>query len=441
MSNNPLFPQDDTTPPESAGASSAAVELIRSKVARAFADEPDAKAELAEVQHEKSPSKHQQYMQQLSASGQSLAEIQTAWHHYYTMLSDVEKHEVWQEFYAANQHTPYQKLFQKNALAAQQATSVRPAPEQISQPQPASLPTVTVAQAEHILPVQELPAKNSKPKRPPRTKVGKALDKPAVREMKHKIANKVSANGRLKAKHHLQSLMFGLASGALVLAILLFSFFNQVIIAPFIQPSRTVSATPIIMGTSGTNIDASKPQIIIPKINVQIPLDFTVQSNSEQEIQTALDEGVVHYPSTVNPGQNGNAAFFGHSSNNIFNPGKYKFAFVLLRTLTTGDTFYITFEGKVYVYQVIAKEVVHPTQVSVLADTKGKTATAALITCDPPGSSANRLVVWGEQISPNISTNTTAAAGATTASAAPAQITDSGPTLWNRFVNTVKFWD
>lgn len=465
MSTNPLFPQSADTPdeppsgrPAGSGGNDAAVELIRSKVARAFSQEPSATEELAEVKQERVLSKHQQYLAELSSQGKSLAEIQTAWHHYYTQLPDAEKHEVWQEFYAANQHTPYQKLFQKQKpIASRKVIDPTPgyhvAAEQETQPPrevpELAQPVVSIAQPEHVIPASEFvaaaPQRKKRLKRPPRTTVGRharrILDKPAVQDMKQRITAKVSANGRLQAKHHMQSLAFGVVSGLLMLVVVMFSFFNQYIIAPFIQPSRTVSATPIIIG-SGSNFDASVPQIIVPKINVQIPLDFSVQSNDEKEIETALDSGVVHYPSTVKPGQNGNAAFFGHSSNNIFNPGKYKFAFVLLRTLTTGDTFYITYNNQVYVYQVVAHEVVPPTQISVLNDTKGKTATAALITCDPPGTTTNRLVVWGEQISPSVAGNTAAPAPPTTSTTtATNKLPDNGPTLWSRFVDALSFWN
>jgi len=116
MSKNPLLPPSDD-------AKNPAVELIRAKVSRAYGEEPDAVQELAEVKQERTLSKHQHFMQQLSASGKSLAEIQTAWHHYYVNLPDGEKHEVWQEFYAANQNTPYQKLF-KQGQAAENAQEV-----------------------------------------------------------------------------------------------------------------------------------------------------------------------------------------------------------------------------------------------------------------------------------------------------------------------------
>lgn len=409
MSTNPLFPTSD----EPTG-NDAAVEIIRAKVARAYGDEPNAAQELTEAEAVRTPSKHQKFMRELAESGKSLAEVQIAWHHYYTTLPDREKHEVWQEFYEANQHTPYQKLFQK-----QRPTASR---QQVAAPQAAPAPG---EDSNMVVGNHEAYANTLQP-----------VDKRAASKIKTKIVKRVSANGKLKARHHLQAVLFGLGMGFLVLSVFMFTFFNDVILAPFIQPSRTVSDTPIIAG-SLANASAT-PQVIIPKINVQIPLDFSVTSNDEPSIENALENGVVHYPSTVLPGQNGNTTFFGHSSNNIFNPGKYKFAFVLLHTLTTGDVFYINYSGKTYAYQVFAREVVEPSRVDVLADTKGKTATAALITCDPPGTSLHRLVVWGEQISPSPSGNTNAAPPSV--ENGPVQLASNGPTLWSRFVGWLEFW-
>ena len=189
----------------------------------------------------------------------------------------------------------------------------------------------------------------------------------------------------------------------IVLIIFLFGFFNEVIIAPFIQPSRTAAATPLIV-SSDSVAPTTTPEVIIPKINVEIPVNYSETSTNEADIENALENGVVHYPTTALPGQTGNAAFFGHSSNNIFNKGKYKFAFVLLHTLVPGDTFYLTYNGKVYVYKVISRTIVDPSNVGVLGPVPGQTATATLITCDPPGTSLHRLIVVGQQISPDPST-------------------------------------
>ena len=164
-------------------------------------------------------------------------------------------------------------------------------------------------------------------------------------------------------------------------------------------------------------------------------------STVESDIENSLEDGVVHYPTTARPGELGNAAFFGHSSNNIFNKGKYKFAFVLLHTLVEGDTFYLTYNKKVYVYKVISKTVVEPNQVGVLGPVPDQTATATLITCDPPGTSLRRMVVVGKQISPdpngNVQSSAQASASATQANAAsPNSLPGNGPTLLGRFMSS-----
>ncbi|HEX5394968.1 MAG TPA: sortase [Candidatus Saccharimonadales bacterium] len=204
-----------------------------------------------------------------------------------------------------------------------------------------------------------------------------------------------------KAKSNpFHSLAFGISAGIVVIFVVLFSFFNERFIAPFIQPSRSLSNVPLITNTPV----GPDPQIIIPKINVQIPVIYNLKTIDEEAIQNALEGGVVHYADTALPGYNGNAVFVGHSSNNIFNKGKYKFAFVLLSRLEPGDTFYLQKDGKRYTYEVYQKKIVKPNDVSVLGPSD-RAATATLITCDPPGTSINRLVVTGEQISPSPSKN------------------------------------
>jgi hypothetical protein len=78
-----------------------AAEIIRKKLARVYADEPDALQESAEAEHSSHRSKHQQFMYELSTSGKSLAAVQTEWHNYYQKLPEVEKLKVWEEFYAS----------------------------------------------------------------------------------------------------------------------------------------------------------------------------------------------------------------------------------------------------------------------------------------------------------------------------------------------------
>lgn len=441
MQQNPLFPSSSndssqipdylrtssTTPhaPAPQPERQAAVNIIRQKLENIYADEPSANKEIIKISETTVPlSKHQQFIQTLNASGRSLAEIQTAWHEYYISLPDHEKHEVWQEFYAASQRaaTPYQQQLQaQDAAKAQAAEAAR---EEQAKPR--------------VIPADFTP-KEPEPE-PKSTAKGKPAERPTVADIKKKIRSTVSSGGKVQKKHHLQSLAFGLASGAIVVIIFLFSFFNEVFIAPFIQPSRQAAATPVIVDPANTPVGTT-PEVIIPKINVQIPVDYSQTTTSEASIETALDSGVVHYPTTVMPGQQGNAAFFGHSSNNIFNPGKYKFAFVLLHKLTEGDTFYLTYQGKTYVYEVISHKIVEPTEVGVLGPVPGQTATATLITCDPPGTSLHRLVVVGKQISPDPAGNAAPGTPAVTPQVATTEPTPSlpgnGQTLWSRMWHSI----
>ncbi|HLB66261.1 MAG TPA: sortase [Candidatus Saccharimonadales bacterium] len=371
-----------------------AAELIRQKIEQIYKDEPPAKAESTEAEETPTAarSKHQMFMHKLTTGGKSLAEIQTAWHNYYLNLPDDEKHQVWQEFYVEHgQHSNYARHTQQPKVEAK----------------------------EHP------PAIRAHPRRHGRKT-------PTVSQLRAKIIKKVNERGPIKSNQHLQSLMFGVGMGSIVVLLLLFSFFNERIIAPFISPSRKVSSAPIIIDQSTLAVSGS-PEIIIPKINVQIPVIYNEPSVDEKAVQKALEGGVLHYGTTVNPGERGNAVFFGHSSNNIFNPGKYKFAFVLLRKLESGDLFYLTKDRQRYVYRVYSKKVVNPDEVSVLLS-QSKTATASLITCDPPGTSLRRLVVFGEQISPNPADNKASKLKGSQPS--PKILPSNSPSLWQR----IKSW-
>lgn len=408
----PVHPHARVHDPD--GIRNPAVELIRSKLDSIYATEPDVRQELAEaVQAPKPLSKHQQFMQSLSTSGKPLADIQTEWHAYYAALPDQEKHQVWQEFYQANDRQPSAYTQYANQQAAEQQALKTEKTHRIKKTRPK-------VHVREYLPTQNFAAKR---------------DRRSSGKIKRQILDKVqlSENAQKKARQHFQSLVFGVGTGICVLIIFLFGFFNEMFIAPFIQPSRHVSATPIIVNSDSVAA-TDTPEILIPKINVQIPVVYDEKSPKEEDVQRALERGILHYPTTVTPGQQGNASFFGHSSNNIFNKGKYKFAFVLLHELVPGDTFYLTYDKKVYSYKVYDKKIVPPSEVSVLGTVPGKIATATLITCDPPGTSTNRLVVWGEQISPDPS-GATPATQPNSENELPSTLPSEGPTMWSRFWN------
>jgi len=400
-----------------------AANLIRHKLDTLYNSEPDAKTEALEASEATtSRSKHQQFIYQLSNSGKSMADIQSAWHDYYAKLPDSQKHEVWQEFYASsNQSSHFQPAQPEPTETVQPAAVVTlPEPEPT---RPLVEPYIDPTRLSHASHHIKTNGRHVRPRRQTETRT--------VADIKQQLLSNVKPRRKLSARHHLQSLIFGLGMGSLVLLILLFGLFNERFIAPFITPSKQVSSTPIIIDPNAAAVSPN-PEVIIPKINVEIPVVYDQTSINEAAMETSLEQGVVHYATTPYPGEMGNAVIFGHSSNNIFNPGKYKFAFVLLSRLDNGDLFYLTRNGKEYAYQVYKKEIVEPTDVSVLNSTD-KPATATLITCDPPGTSLHRLVVIGQQISPSPTVNT--ASTAVKSSQKPTILPSNSPSLWSRFVS------
>ncbi|MDQ3064830.1 MAG: sortase [bacterium] len=397
-----------------------AANLIRTKLAALYNAEPDALSETIESVQEpaQTRSKHQNFMLELASSGKPYAQIQLEWHNYYISLPDDEKHEVWEEFYATQADKPY---FKPQVFAA-------------SMPQKLDTPTHEGVFVSNFEPDESSQNPANLPKQK-RAKISRSkAQKPSVADIKQQITGRVTNRTKLSRKQHIKSVGFGLSMGFVSIAFLLLGFFNERIIAPFITPSRTVSSTPLILNDTTSSV-GKESKIIIPKINVEVPVVYDVKTLEEEAIQTGLESGVVHYPTTSNPGEKGNGAIFGHSSNNLLNRGKYKFAFVLLSRLENGDTFYIEKEGVRYVYKIFAQEIVSPEDIGVLDPVPGKSSTMALITCDPPGTTINRLVVWGEQISPEPGKNIASTAIRT--DAIPDQLAGNPESLWARIWGTV----
>lgn len=375
--------------PKTETENNAAADIIRKKIEAVYQAEPSAKKEAEEVLTitDHKLSKHQQFIFELTSKGQPMHEIQTAWHEYYSALTEDEKFQVWDEFYRLHPNiSKYSQQPDKPGQAAPELTKK----------------------------YYTVPANMS-------------YGREVIKRLKSVAPAKRQRT--VKKQSPLQSILFGLSLGFIVILVLLFGFFNERFIAPFIQPSRNVTNTPIISSTTPISKD---PEVIIPKINVEIPVVYDIATTDDAQVEQGLESGVVHYADTALPGQNGNVVIVGHSSNNIFNPGKYKFAFVLLSRMEIGDTFYLQKDGVRYTYQIYDKRIVKPSDVSVMGP-QSKTATATLITCDPPGTSTNRLVVTAEQIDPASNTNLATSAPAKLATETPT-IPGNSPSLWSRLV-------
>lgn len=223
----------------------------------------------------------------------------------------------------------------------------------------------------------------------------------AIDELRKELLEKVSENAeKVKKSKHFKPVIAGLIAVLLIV----FVQYNQLFAATFhslISPGDESSV--IIVADNNKQSVSSNPTLLIPKLSIKSPIIFDIPSQSEASSQEALEEGVIHFPvnnANAKPGQNGNTVILGHSSSDIFNSGQYKFIFVQLNRLALGDLFYIDYDNVRYSYEITDKKVIAPTDLDQL--NMGKSAPyATLITCDPPGTTINRLIVVGRQISPD----------------------------------------
>ena len=166
---------------------------------------------------------------------------------------------------------------------------------------------------------------------------------------------------------------------------------------------KKVTRDNVIVDPSSVAPVGKETRLIIPKINVDVPIVLGLESLDNATTQVALEDGVVHYPipgANSMPGQTGNNVILGHSSNDVLAPGDYKFAFVLLERLVAGDIFYIHYDEQRFVYRITEKEVIQPNEVAKLVTPNDKPMTT-LVTCTPIGTDDQRLLVFAEQISPD----------------------------------------
>lgn len=164
------------------------------------------------------------------------------------------------------------------------------------------------------------------------------------------------------------------------------------------QPNQLFSfpdnSAPIETETIRANYNASDNIIIINKLGIRAPL-VSAAGTSQKQLNDALNQGVIFYPGSALPGQNGEVVLSGHSSIFPWVKTQYGQVFTLLDKLVPGDIVSMVYDHQQYDYQVTGQEVLNPNQVRI-SDTNRPVL--KLTTCWPIGTSAKRLVVYGELI-------------------------------------------
>ena len=151
----------------------------------------------------------------------------------------------------------------------------------------------------------------------------------------------------------------------------------------YTQASIWFPASPQSSQMSGLSV--KEYTLSIPKLNIK---KAKVVVGGED-----LAKSLVHYLPKSLPGEYGNVAIFGHSTlPQLYNPKDHKTIFTYLSSLEKGDKIYINVGEFEYQYEVSTLFIVKPKDISVL-DQKKDDSYLTLITCEPPGTWLERLVV------------------------------------------------
>lgn len=138
-------------------------------------------------------------------------------------------------------------------------------------------------------------------------------------------------------------------------------------------------------------------KIVIPKVDINSKVIPNVNPYNKEEYLKALKEGVALAKDTAFPNEEGNAFIFAHSTDSPLNVTKYNATFYLINKLEADDEIFLFYQGKKYKYVVTETKIVDTNQVEYLKD-KTKKQTLTLMTCWPPGTTLQRLLVIGKLV-------------------------------------------
>ncbi|MBQ3433112.1 class E sortase [Candidatus Saccharibacteria bacterium] len=218
-----------------------------------------------------------------------------------------------------------------------------------------------------------------------------------LRRTIRKKATESAKNTRRKRK------FVPIAAGVFVVLLILFLQYNRLIFAPimaYVSPGNAPASGIDAIDPTVTQTVSAEPRLIIPKINVDVPIRFEIPL---ADVMSAMNNGVAHYRiagASAYPGEVGNFVITGHSAGDVYSSNPYKFIFSGLERLEDGDLIYVNYNSVRYTYRVVRKQVIDPSNVAALViDTDKPMLT--LVTCTPLGTSRNRLLVTAEQVSPS----------------------------------------
>ena len=292
-------------------------------------------------------------------------------------------HSAWQNYYQQ-----YYQGYYEQELAKTKASQVVPQPvTQAAQPQS------DYFSQQPALPEREAPQAST------------ISRDDALLDLRRSLLQSVRARAA-KVRHSRH--FIPIIAAAFVMLIFVFLQYNAVIVgavAAYVSPGA-IDPNNVVVDPSSAGAVGSDPKLIIPKINVDVPVAYGIGNDYDSQM-AAMTKGVANFAipgADSHPGQYGNTVIAGHSSNDLFDKGDYKFIFAQLSDLKVGDSIYADYNGVRYTYIVSKTAVVAPTDVGALQIGEDKPS-LTLITCTPLGTAISRLLVFADQVSPDPSTD------------------------------------
>ncbi len=136
--------------------------------------------------------------------------------------------------------------------------------------------------------------------------------------------------------------------------------------------------------------------ITIPSLGiVDLTITHPADPYSQKGVLEPLQQGVGHLFSY--PGQGGKIMVYGHSSGYPWDLSKFTKIFRGINEMKIGDRVYVTYSGKLYVYQVSDKKTIPAKEKGAFEpDEHGEEL--VLYTCWPPDSITNRYLVYAKPV-------------------------------------------
>lgn len=137
--------------------------------------------------------------------------------------------------------------------------------------------------------------------------------------------------------------------------------------------------------------------IYIPKISAVSPVIGNVDANNAKTYLAALKKGVAEAAGLAHPGIVGTTFLFAHSVGSRVDFARYNAVFYLLEKMTVGDEIQIAYQGRLFKYEMVQREILKASDTKYLVP-QNLSEKLVLQTCYPPGTTWKRLVIVAKRV-------------------------------------------